>query len=191
MGPTKSDNSRQPTFRPLSVEQLTAIDVLVMGKTDAEAAAAAGVTRPTVTDWRNHHPVFRATLNARRSALWAEAHDRLRALVGKAIETLEGAVQEGKLSVSIDVLKIVGLHGAVGAHGALAPRGPSSAVGVARGLSQAAEPARCQSARVLQPRLRPGYRAQKSHLQGSLCRQRVDRHTRDPCHAQGLRQSYA
>jgi hypothetical protein len=119
--PTKPDNPRQLTFRPLSVEQLTAIDVLVMGKTDAEAAQAAGVTRPTVTDWRNHHPVFKAMLNERRSALWAEAHDRLRALVGKAIENLEHAVHEGKLPVSIEVLKIVGLYGAVGA-----PSGPTS-----------------------------------------------------------------
>jgi hypothetical protein len=132
MGPTKSDNSRQPTFRPLSVEQLTTIDVLVMGKTDAEAAAAAGVTRPTVTEWRNHHPVFRATLNARRSALWAEAHDRLRALVGKAIENLAGAVQEGKLSASLDVLKIVGLHGAVGA-----PAGPTDPDVIIREMAEA------------------------------------------------------
>ena len=97
MAQTKPDKPRQPTFRPLSVEQLTAIDVLVMGKSDAETAEAAGVTRPTVTDWRNHQPVFIAMLNARRSALWAEAHERLRALVGQAIENLETAVQEGKI----------------------------------------------------------------------------------------------
>jgi hypothetical protein len=80
MAQTKSDKSRQPAFRPLSVTQLTAIDALITGKTDAEAAEAAGVTRPTVTDWRNHHPVFMATLNERRSAPWSEAHDRLRAM---------------------------------------------------------------------------------------------------------------
>ena len=120
MAQTKPDKSRQPTFRPLSVEQLTAIDVLVMGKPDAEAAEAAGVTRSTVTDWRTHHLVFIATLNTRRSALWADAHERLRALVGQAMANLETAVQEGKIPVSIEVLKIVGLYGTVGA-----PSGPT------------------------------------------------------------------
>jgi len=132
MAQTKSDKFRQTTFRPLSVEQLTAIDVLVMGKPDAEAAEAAGVTRPTVTDWRNHHPVFIATLNARRSALWADAHERLRALVGQAIANLETAVQEGKIPVSIEVLKIVGLYGAVGA-----PSGPTDPEVIIRDTAEA------------------------------------------------------
>jgi hypothetical protein len=129
---TKPDKPRRPTFRPLSIEQLTAIDVLVMGKPDAEAAEAAGVTRPTVTDWRNHHPVFIAMLNARRSALWAEAHERLRALVGKAIENLETAVQEGKIPLSIEVIKIVGLYGAVGE-----PSGPIDPEGIIREIAEA------------------------------------------------------
>jgi hypothetical protein len=132
MAQTKPDKSRQPTFRPLSVAQLTAIDLLVMGKPDADAAEAAGVTRPTVTDWRNHHPVFIATLNARRSGLWADAHERLRALVGKVIENLETAVQEGKIPVSIEVLKIVGLYGAVGA-----PSGPTDPEGIIRDTAEA------------------------------------------------------
>jgi hypothetical protein len=131
MAPTKSDKTRQPAFRPLSIEQLTAIDVLVMGKPDTEAAEAAGVTRPTVTDWRNHHPVFMATLHERRASLWAEAHDRLRALVGRAIENLETAVQEGKVSVSIEVLKICGLYGIIGA-----PSGPTNPDAIIRDMAE-------------------------------------------------------
>jgi hypothetical protein len=103
-----------------------------MGKTDAAAAEAAGVTRPTVTDWRHHHPVFLATLHEHPSALWSEAHGRLRALVGHAIENLETAVQEGKVSVSLAGLKLIGLYGAVGA-----PSGPTNPDAIIRAMAEA------------------------------------------------------
>ncbi len=76
----------------LTIPQLNAIDCLVAGKTDGETAEAVGVTRQTVNGWRNRHPEFMATLNARRLEIWSAAHDRLPALLPHAFNTLEAAV---------------------------------------------------------------------------------------------------
>jgi hypothetical protein len=64
--------------------------------------------------WRHEHPVFIAELN-RRQALWTEAHERLRALVGKAVNVLEQAVGDGDVKAAIELLKAVKLYGEVGA----------------------------------------------------------------------------
>jgi len=45
------------------VEQLNAIDVLVLGKTDQETAKTVGVARETVNRWSNENPYFSAELN--------------------------------------------------------------------------------------------------------------------------------
>ena len=89
---TKPDKTRHD----LTVEQLNAIDCLVVGKTDQEAAELVGVGRQTVNAWRNHHPAFQAALNARRHEVWGAACDRLRALLPRALDALEHAVVEGK-----------------------------------------------------------------------------------------------
>src|SRR5262249_39827431 len=44
----------------LSEQQLTAIDLLVTGKTMQDTANAIGVQRPTVSQWVNHHAGFQA-----------------------------------------------------------------------------------------------------------------------------------
>ncbi|MDP9470318.1 MAG: hypothetical protein M3Q71_06565 [Chloroflexota bacterium] len=85
---TKPDITRQV----LSVEQENAIDLLVSGTSDRETAAAVGVSRQTVCGWRNHHPAFIAALNARRLETWGASSDRLRALLPKALDCLEGAI---------------------------------------------------------------------------------------------------
>ncbi|MDP9359623.1 MAG: hypothetical protein M3R02_30910 [Chloroflexota bacterium] len=85
---TKPDITRQA----LSVEQENAIDLLVSGTSDRETAAAVRVSRQTVCGWRNHHPAFIATLNARRLETWGASSDRLRALLPKALDCLEGAI---------------------------------------------------------------------------------------------------
>ncbi|MBI2192448.1 MAG: helix-turn-helix domain-containing protein [Planctomycetes bacterium] len=41
----------------MTVAQERAIDLLMEGKLDREVAEAVDVTRPTVTDWRNHRIV--------------------------------------------------------------------------------------------------------------------------------------
>lgn len=54
----KPDKSRQ-----LSVQQLNAVELLILGKSDREVAEQVGVTRQTVSGWRLHDPFFQAELN--------------------------------------------------------------------------------------------------------------------------------
>jgi hypothetical protein len=105
--------SQRMAYKPLALEQENAVDLLVLGKSDREVAESLGLARETVTRWRHEHPVFIAELNRRRNALWTEAHDRLRTLVGKAVDILEQAVAGGDLKAAVEVLKIVKLHGEV------------------------------------------------------------------------------
>jgi hypothetical protein len=55
-----------------------------------------------------------AQLNQRRHTLWADAHARLRALIGGAVDALEDVVRDGDLKAAIEVLKAVKLYGKVG-----------------------------------------------------------------------------
>ena len=107
--PTKPDVSRH-LARELTIAQLNAIDRLAGGATDGEAAEAAGVTRPTVCDWRNHDPVFAAALNRRRLDLWGGAVDKLRSLLPEALKTLEVALTEGRdWKAAVEVIRLTGL----------------------------------------------------------------------------------
>ena len=114
MSITESNKSSQePQGSNLSVEQLNAIDILVQGKTDQETALAVGVARETVTRWRNDNPYFAAELNKQRRSIWAASHDRLRSLAGKAVDTLEAALDAGDSRTAVEVMKAVGLYGQV------------------------------------------------------------------------------
>jgi len=104
----------------LSEQQQNAIMALLEGLPDREVADRVGVTRETVCRWRNQDPFFAAELNQRRQDVWAEATDRLRGLVGSAVETLEEAVNAGNVQAAVQVLRAVGIYGQVGA-----PDGPT------------------------------------------------------------------
>jgi hypothetical protein len=95
---------------PLTVAQLSAVDLLAGGKNDSETADALGVHRVTVTRWRNYSPEFRAALAERRQAVWGSAADKLRALVPKALDTLAAELEHGadKAHVALAVLKLTG-----------------------------------------------------------------------------------
>jgi hypothetical protein len=100
-------------YKPLTPEMENAIDLLITGKPDREVAEVVGVSRQTIAQWRQH-PVFMAELNQRRQTLWADAHARLRALIGGAVDVIEDAVRDGDLKAAIEVLKAVKLYGEVG-----------------------------------------------------------------------------
>jgi hypothetical protein len=97
----------------LSSKQQLAVDLLLQGKTDQEAASAVEVTRETVNRWRNRNPYFQAVLNRRRKELWEGAHERMRCLVNKAVETLENSLDEGNLRAAVEILKGLGIYGKV------------------------------------------------------------------------------
>lgn len=98
------------TGHALSIEQENAIDLLVTSASDQETATAVGVTRQTVCGWRNHHPGFIATLNSRRLEVWGASSDRLRSLLPKALDVLEGALtKDPDPRVAVKVVELAGL----------------------------------------------------------------------------------
>jgi hypothetical protein len=99
------------TGHELSVAQLNAVDLLVVGKTDQAAAEAVGVTRQTVNGWRNANPYFQAALNGRRQDLWGVTVDQLRALLPRAVAVLAQELElgPGSARVAVDILRLAGL----------------------------------------------------------------------------------
>ncbi len=98
----------------LTVEQLNAIDMLLTGKSDQVVADAVGVARPTITNWRLHDAYFQAELNRRRKEVWGASVDRMRALLPKAFDTLERAIDEGSYRAALELIKLAGLDGVAG-----------------------------------------------------------------------------
>jgi hypothetical protein len=94
-----------------SPAQAVAVEALALGKRDADAGEAAGVSRETVCRWRRN-PYFAAALNQRRQELWQGAHDKLRGMVGRALDTLEGALDDPNtaLSAVAQIFKVVKLE---------------------------------------------------------------------------------
>jgi len=99
------------TGHELSVAQLNAVDLLVVGKTDQEVAEVVGVTRQTVNGWRNANPWFGAELNRRRQDLWGVSVDQLRALLPRAVAVLAQELElgPGSARVAVDILRLAGL----------------------------------------------------------------------------------
>lgn len=96
--------------RELSVAQQNAIDLLVGGATDREAAEKVGVTRQTVNTWRNHDVVFITQLNARRLEIWGASLDKLRSLLPEALNTLEGAIMVSRdPKIALQIIHLAGL----------------------------------------------------------------------------------
>lgn len=98
----------------LTIEQLNAIELLVIGKTDKETAEAVGVNRVTITKWRLYDPYFQAELNRKRKEIWGSAVDKFRALLLKALNTIEKAIEEGDAKLAIEILRITGMDMAKG-----------------------------------------------------------------------------
>jgi hypothetical protein len=102
-----------PSFPALTPEQVRAIELLLEGKTETEIATTLHLSHDEVQRWRQEHPVFLARLNHQRRILWEETQERLRALVPRAIEVLERAMEQGSVRAAVEFLKIVQLHGRV------------------------------------------------------------------------------
>lgn len=112
-----SDVAKADKTRQLNIEQENAIDLLLQGKSDREAAETVGVSRQTVTEWRNHNAIFVAELNRRRHEVWGSQTARLRLLVSQAVDVLEEDLQNDqhlklRQSAAVHIFKAVGLYGA-------------------------------------------------------------------------------
>lgn len=95
--PTKRDNSQHQIIPDLTAGQLVAVDALIAGGTDQEAASAAGVHRSTLNAWKLHNPAFIAAMNARRTEIWESSRDRLRSLLPKALDRVARAIEDNEI----------------------------------------------------------------------------------------------
>ena len=99
---TKPDKTRQ-----LSIEQANAIEHLLQGQSDRVVAEAVGVSRQTVSEWKNHDPLFIAELNRQRSEMWKEARERLKSLANRALDVVEVQLDSGDLKASLAAAKYI------------------------------------------------------------------------------------
>ena len=105
---TKEKNYKR--LQGITVEQRNAIDLLMQGKTDQEVADSVGVHRVTVTKWRNQDPYFQAELNKQRKDLWSSEVERLRAMLGVAVDAIRHELEKDNPRVALQLIKLLGLE---------------------------------------------------------------------------------
>lgn len=122
------DRSPAPRLTP---EQLNAIDLLILGKTDREVSEIVGVRRETITKWHKN-PFFTAELNVKREDLWRDSKLRLRALASEAVNVLTNGLHstDEKIAImaAVHILKTVGLYDKEGKNSVALPKTPEEAV---------------------------------------------------------------
>ncbi len=84
---TEPDKTRQESG--LTQKQYNAIDAILAGATDQEAAKCCGVSRQTVNGWKNNDPEFIAELSQQRELLREMNLDKLQSIIGKALQVLD------------------------------------------------------------------------------------------------------
>jgi hypothetical protein len=104
------DRSPAPKLTP---EQLNAIDLLILGKTDREVSEIVGVRRETITKWHKN-PFFTAELNVKRDELWTDSKLRLKALAHEAVNVLTNGLHSSDekiaITAAVHILKVTGLY---------------------------------------------------------------------------------
>ena len=105
-----------------------AIDLLSLGRSITEVAKEVGVSRQTISQWRNGHAGFQAAFNQRRRELWEAISQRLRTLVPAALDVLEAALAKGDLRAALGVLKAAGLTGLAPPDGPIHPQDAESGI---------------------------------------------------------------
>lgn len=92
-------------FEELTEPQLQAPGSLLDGASVTSAANAAGVSRQTVSEWKNRNPSFIAVLNAGRLDVWSHVEVRVRHLTGMAVDVLEEEIRIGNAALARDILR--------------------------------------------------------------------------------------
>ena len=77
-----------PPKYELTPQQIQAIDLLLLGKTVTETAAALDVARETVSRWKHKDAAFQAAYNVGLLSAWEASHKRLLDARTKAIDKL-------------------------------------------------------------------------------------------------------
>lgn len=78
----------------LNAKQMKALEVLLVGGNDVQAAEAAGVSRTTISVWRNEHPTFSEKLRGARDELLKRTMARLHAATTIAVKALEDVAKD-------------------------------------------------------------------------------------------------
>ena len=125
---TEPDQIRPPE---VSDRQSIAIDALVSGATQQEAAEKAGVQRSTVTAWCNKNIVFIAEWNRRRKQRLAAAGERLHEVTVAALDAVAESINDGDTAAAQTFIRIVGGEHLLSA----AQPGPTSPMGVHQDLA--------------------------------------------------------
>jgi len=109
---TELDRTRQESG--LTQKQYNAIDAILAGATDQEAAKRCRVSRQTVNGWKNNDPEFIAELNQRRELLQEMHFDKLQSVIGKALQVLaddlDSDIPQWKRETAFHVLKTVSVY---------------------------------------------------------------------------------
>ena len=97
----------------LTAPQRSAIDLILGGANDRQVAERLGVSRVTVTRWRNYDPQFQLALNNRRTQLWAEGTDAIRTVLPEALDTIREQlrISPNRGRLALDLIVRAGLLG--------------------------------------------------------------------------------
>jgi alkanesulfonate monooxygenase SsuD/methylene tetrahydromethanopterin reductase-like flavin-dependent oxidoreductase (luciferase family) len=86
------------------------LEVLVQGKSIAEGARSAGVTRATVYRWLKTDPAFRAAYNQWHEEMEERTRSRLMIIASeKATAAVERALENGDARMALQLLRELGL----------------------------------------------------------------------------------
>jgi hypothetical protein len=124
-----------PTLRP---KQEAALAALVAGSNVSEAAAKAGVTRPTVSGWLHGDATFRAEYENARAAARHGLAVKVQAAAAKAIDRLAALVDHENPAIALKASVAI-VHRIGPPAEAPAPPAESTAEAVAEGWRRAAE----------------------------------------------------
>ncbi len=90
---------------PLNSQQISAIDLISIGRTDTQIANTLGIHRSTLWRWRQHHPLFKSELSRRRHEVWGAAADRFRRHLFLALDTLRSHLKNENAIVQFRAAK--------------------------------------------------------------------------------------
>ncbi len=94
---------------PLAGPQQAALELLLTGKSIAESARSAGVSRTTVYQWLKSDPVFQAAYNEWHEEMRESSRSRLLMLTDKATIAVEKALESGDAKTGLQLLKAMGM----------------------------------------------------------------------------------
>src|SRR5688572_19956693 len=115
----------------LSVEQESAITLLLTGMSDQSVATRLKRSRATVNRWRLYHPLFKAELNRRRRFQRESGLDAVRALIPSAAQTLRDNIVNGDGKLALAFLARSGVFGTTaGGAAILEDTGPTELTGI-------------------------------------------------------------